>query len=148
MTDGDNKAAAVFMRHYSTTLQRFEMKLELLEKLQAAVHSVTVKLSDIGFSGTRNFAAKYDALDEAQALQEKLEGEVLEYLSALSIMNRVISQVRNAQLVEVLTLRYIKHASWRKIASRLQISERHAMRLNSKALAIIQRNIPLILKKE
>ena len=108
--------------------------IDHIASLRSIVENTTTKLSlTSGRSPSRNERAFEETMLEITEEERKLENKVLLLAELKKKNEELICSLENPRCRRVLRMHYIDGLTWRAVAERLNITERHAYYLSKKA---------------
>ena len=121
MGTGKNRAA-ITKRELSQLYylsREIEQDRKRLEELEAAAQGITQQITGMPpAGGAGDKVGKYAA--EIADLRAIIEHKVQQCWYELNRLNRFIASVEDSQMRQILTLRYINHMTWQKIAFEIE----------------------------
>lgn len=114
--------------------QRINSKLEQVRSLRNLAEKATSTLSDIPFSGTRNYHRMEDIIAKMVDLEAEINTDISDLVNLKQEITEVIKQVTNKEYQTILELRYLCFMRWEEISVELHLDLRWVHRLHNKAL--------------
>lgn len=140
MDKNDSKA---FLQRAFDLYQDLECKIEHFTRLKSLAQKVTAIIDFVPSTGNNYASFLENAITELNEQSLKIQSSLLVFVTTVSEIAEVISNVENADERIILSYRYLAFRAWNDIAGKLNFSIQHIYRLHGNALL----NVADILKK-
>jgi DNA-directed RNA polymerase specialized sigma subunit len=130
-------------KNYLAQARSIENKIDALKARQSflrtivADETISLQLSDMPKPATRNIRKNENAIMRILEVEDAIN----ELRTTAGEIEQTIGSVRDSNLQQLLTMRYLKQKSWKEIANELMFSRSHVFKLHNIALAEVEKMI-------
>ena len=141
MTDKPMTAKEYLSQAYRID-QRINAKLEQLDALRALSRKTTVSYGSEPVSHTRNVTSMEDTIVRLIDLENEINADIDRLVDLKREIYEVLRHVREPELQLLLELRYLCFKNWSEISVAMELEDRYAFKVHSRALTEVEKYIP------
>lgn len=136
---GENvKKAGEFLRSIQKEDVMIKRKMEQIERLRSLVEYKGIKFNDTG-GGKTSGDFRGDSICKMLDLEKSLNEDINRLIKHRDEAMKMIDTLSNADMVNILYLKYLDYKSWQEVAYEISKSVQWTLELNKRALNILDR---------